>query len=113
MPPSSIWSTQSVPAIVDRQDEVRARAAHPLRRDRGNVAEPVDRLLDALLHLGPDARLLVDDTAHRLQRDAGIGGNMLDRDGLSAASHCQVIPQIIDSAKTAPDCVPSAGAVLR
>ena len=67
-------------AVVEREDEIGFGPAHPLRRDRGDIAQPVDRRLDALAHFRADIGFIVDDAAHRLQRDARVRRNMLDRD---------------------------------
>ena len=74
-------------AIVDRQDQIGPRPAHPLRRDRGDVAELVDTGLHPLLHCGADIGFVVDHTADGLERNARIRRNMLDRDTLAAPAH--------------------------
>lgn len=74
-------------AIVERKDQVRARPAHPLCCDRGNVAQPVDRGLHAFAHLVAHIGFSVDHPADRLQRDACVSSDMLDRDRLAPSRH--------------------------
>ena len=73
-------------AVVERQDQVGSRSAHPLRGDRRNIAQLVDRRLHPRLHLRRDVGAVVDHAADRLQRHPCIGGDMLDRDRLAAAA---------------------------
>src|SRR3546814_12086876 len=61
--------------------------SHPLRRDRRDITQLVDRGADALLHLGPHVRLVVDDAAHRLQGHPRIGRHVPDGDRLPPTSH--------------------------
>src|SRR3546814_5132926 len=70
-------------AIVERQDQVRSRSAHPPRGKAGDIAELLDRLHHALAHLRADIGFVVDDARHGLQRHTGLGGDMPDRDGLA------------------------------
>src|SRR3546814_15806226 len=52
-------------------------------------------ILDAFLHLGPNVGLVVDDAAHRLQRHARVGCNMLDRDRLPPTPHYFPCPPVV------------------
>src|SRR3546814_9759179 len=56
-------------------------------RDGGNIVELVDRRADALLHLGPDVRLVVDNAAHRLEGHPRIGRHMPYRHRLPPTPH--------------------------
>src|SRR3546814_18046843 len=70
-------------AIVECQDQVRSRSAHPPRGKAGDIAELLDRLHHALAYLRADIGFVVDDARHGLQRHTGLGGDMPDRDGLA------------------------------
>ena len=73
--------------VVDRQDQVGPRTAHPLGCDRGDIAELVDTVLYPLLHFRADIGLVVDDAAHGLQGNPCIRCHMLDGDGLPPPRH--------------------------
>ena len=74
-------------AVVEREDKVGPGAAHALRRQRGHVAELVDRRLHPRRHFRTDVGLLVDDAADGLERNARIRRDMLDRNRLFAPRH--------------------------
>src|SRR3546814_20391523 len=73
-------------AIVERQDQVRSRSAHPPRGKAGDIAELLDRLHHALAHLRADIGFVVDDARHGLQRHTGLGRDMTYRAAIGRAA---------------------------
>src|SRR3546814_14033643 len=85
-------------------------------RDGGNIAELVDRRADALLHLGPDVRLVVDNAAHRLEGHPRIGRHMPYRHRLPPTPHqfpAPSAPRPVQSVLLPPSAPPGQDRISR